>query len=167
VPGELVQRELARYIGELLVRRAVKPDPGDSVAIATGRDHLREILRFDDPRALVMRWHERQSHPASVFWPSTTRTPRPTAVTGVGVIASGPLLVAAGLTGIAVPWRAPHAAGGSLAIFAASSDIPAHGKGRRYIIERGLSRMDELRARSSRRRAICDRVVDPPCEETR
>lgn len=54
MPGELVQRELARYIGELLVRRAVKPDPGDAVAIATGRGHLREILGFDDPLALAI-----------------------------------------------------------------------------------------------------------------
>ena len=38
----------------------------------------------------------------------------------------------------------------------------AHGTGRRYI-ERGLSRMDELRAIV----AICERVVDPASEETR
>jgi hypothetical protein len=43
------------------------------------------------------------------------------------------------------------------------TDVPAHGTGRRYIIERGLSRMDELRAIV----AICERVVDPASEETR
>lgn len=37
---------------------------------------------------------------------------------------------------------------------------PGHGKGRRYI-ERGLSRMVELRAIV----AICERIVDPASEE--
>jgi hypothetical protein len=44
------------------------------------------------------------------------------------------------------------------------TDVPPTGTGRRYIIERGLSRMDELRAIV----AICERVCEPPpCEETR
>jgi hypothetical protein len=42
------------------------------------------------------------------------------------------------------------------------SPAPVHGKGRRYI-ERGLSRMGELRAIV----AICERVVDPASEESR
>ena len=52
--GELVQPELARDVGELLVRRAVKPDPGDPAANATGRGHLREILRLQDPLAVTV-----------------------------------------------------------------------------------------------------------------
>jgi hypothetical protein len=52
--GKLVQRELARDLGELLVCRTVQPDPGDSVAIATSRRHLREILSFDDPLAVAI-----------------------------------------------------------------------------------------------------------------
>jgi hypothetical protein len=39
------------------------------------------------------------------------------------------------------------------------TDVPAHGTGRRCIFERGLSRMDELRAIV----AICERVFDPLC----
>jgi hypothetical protein len=52
--GKFVERELARDVGELLVCRAVQPDPGDSVAIATGRGHLREIVSFDDPLAVAI-----------------------------------------------------------------------------------------------------------------
>jgi hypothetical protein len=37
------------------------------------------------------------------------------------------------------------------------TDVPPTGTGRRYIIERGLSRTDELRAMV----AICERVCDP------
>jgi hypothetical protein len=49
-----VQREFARDVGELIVRRAVKPDPGDPATIATGRGHLREILRLQDPLAVAV-----------------------------------------------------------------------------------------------------------------
>jgi hypothetical protein len=52
--SEFVQCELARDVGELLVCRAVKPDPRDSIAIATGRPHPREILSFDDPLGLAI-----------------------------------------------------------------------------------------------------------------
>jgi hypothetical protein len=95
--------------------------------------------------------------------------PRPTAVTGVGVIASGPLLVAAGLTAIAAPWRAPRRAALSWRLarnLRRLIDIPARGKRRRCIIERGLSRMDELRAVVPPQGDLRP-CLRPPCEETR
>jgi hypothetical protein len=64
--GELVQPELARDVGELLVRRAVEPDPGDPATIATRRGHLREILRFEDPLAVAVDGTT-DDHTASLF----------------------------------------------------------------------------------------------------
>ena len=51
---ELVQRELARDLGELLARRAVEADPGDPAAVAAGRSHVREVLRLGDPLAVAV-----------------------------------------------------------------------------------------------------------------
>jgi hypothetical protein len=44
----------SRDVGELLVRRAVKPDPGDPATIAARPGHLREILRSEDPLAVAV-----------------------------------------------------------------------------------------------------------------
>jgi hypothetical protein len=52
--GQLVQVELARDLGELLARRPVQADPGDSTAFAAGRGHLGEVARLGDALSVAV-----------------------------------------------------------------------------------------------------------------
>ena len=75
--GELVQLELAGYVGELLMGRPVEADPGNPVAIATGRRHLCEILRVGDPLAVVIDGtpNDHAGNPTGASNPSGLRWP--------------------------------------------------------------------------------------------
>jgi len=52
--GKLVQRELVSDLGELLVGRAIEPDPGHPAAAPAGLGHLSQAVGFGDPLAVAI-----------------------------------------------------------------------------------------------------------------
>ncbi len=73
--GELVQPELARDVGELLVRRPVQADPRDAAPGAARRRHLGDVLVLLRPLPVAID-RATDDHASKIYARGTARAGR-------------------------------------------------------------------------------------------